>query len=90
MSKTRMHSSRMRTVCSSSHLLGGEVSAPGRYVCSWEFCSVGSAPGGLSAPRGGGGGVGVVALLEVFSWWVVCSGGCLLWGGVCSRCTVPE
>ena len=73
MSKTRMHSSRMRTVCSSSHLLGGEMSAPGRCVCSWGFCSGGSAPGGVSAPRWGGCSLGGLLLV-----------GGLLPGGVCS------
>ena len=67
---TRMHSSRMRTVRSSGHLLGGGSAPGGRggsasggssqregVCCGWGVCSQ-----GVSAPGG------------------VCSGGC-----VCSR-----
>ena len=66
-SKTRMHSSRMRTgrsltVCRSLLPLGGwGLSAPG----GGGRCLL---PGVVSAPGGGG----------------ICSGGCLLLGGVCS------
>ena len=41
---TRMHSNRMRTVRSSSRLLGGCLPGPGG-VCTW--------PGGVPGPRGG-------------------------------------
>ena len=69
MSKTRMHSSRTRTVCSSSHLLGG-VSAPGGSVLGGLLL-------GACLLLGG-----VVALWEVCSWWVVCSQGVSALGGV--------
>ena len=45
--RTRMHSSRMRTVCNSSRLLEG-VSAPGRGAWSGGVCS-----GGCLVPGGG-------------------------------------
>ena len=101
LNKTRMHSSRMRTVRSSDRISGGGwclfpqggicsgVSAPG--VCSHGGGV--SAPGGHVCSRGGG----VSAPRGGVCSQGVCSGGCLLQGvsdlergcllpgGVCSR-----
>ena len=95
-SKTRMHSSRMRTgrsltvcwrllpggVCSGGVWSWG-VSAPGG-VCSQGVCSRGvSAPGGVSAPEGLllGGLLGGSALGGLFLGGV-CSQGVCSWGGL--------
>ena len=91
-SKTRMHSSRMRTgrsliVCRS--LLRGGVS-------SWGGCLLWlvSASGGVSTPGGRGWGCllwGVSAPAGVSAPGGVCSGGCLFQGGVCSGgCLLPR
>ena len=60
--KTRMHSSRMRTVCSSGHIWGGGSARGGvclQGVCSWVVSALGgvclwgvSASGGVSALGG--------------------------------------
>ena len=81
-----MHSSRMRTVCSSDRNLGG--------VCSGEV----SAPRGVSA-LGGSASWGVSALGGVCSWGVSASrgsapgvsppGGLSAPGGVCSGGCIP-
>ena len=96
--KTRMHSSRMRTVRSSGRLSGEGVSAPGVWpqggVCSGAGGAVCS--GGVSALGGcllqgvwSQGGVcsgGLSALGEGVCSGGVCSGGgCLLWGGLLWR-----
>ena len=99
LNKTRMHSSRMRTVCSSCRisgggwcllrgvsalgvclLQGGWVSTPGLSALGGA-CSQGSAPGGVSAPRGCAWGVSALGVSAV---GVSSPRVCVLWGGVCS------
>ena len=85
--KTRMHSSKMRTVCNSGRILGGcllaggcllrGVSAPGGVCLGGVYsgecvCSRGVSALGGSAPGG------------------VCSGGVCSWGGVCSQGVYPS
>ena len=96
--KTRMHSSRMRTVRSSGHLSGGSVcvgvSAPEVGGLRWGgVCLLleGSAPGGVCCRGVCSQGRGVC------SWGSVCSrgGGCLLpgasaLGGCIPPCTEAD
>ena len=93
LNKTRMHSSRMRTVCSSCRISGGDVCSGG--VSALGVCLLQG--GWVSTP--GLSALGGCLLPGVCSWGGVCSQGmclgvsavgvssprvCVLWGGVCS------
>ena len=86
-SKTRMHSSRMRTVRSSGRISGGGGGVVPYLVggCTW-FGSVYLVPGGVPGP------VGVPGLGGYLVWGVPGPGECTWsWGGVhgCGGCIWP-